>query len=581
MSARTILTLAGIAGVVVLAGQITVDADPGKGGIKQRHAARETSGVEGPDMTFCQLYGLKQFGRSGDTVGLAEATTSWNIGGSDLMWFHIPDEEHPFIVMNLYRLKDDQFDQIGQSHIKHGFFALGNNQCGGPPCTYEQGHSAGDWLGTGCTDTYSANLNASQSGLGPRYEVNPWSGSWIFSGSHMQGNHNHNQIQHRLQVHDADLDPAQNAGASYYAEGYYVVLDDIDVMNSAAWKPVTVNGSPGGTWSFGMSGSGTSPETGFAIDAWTGATQTLVAEEIPVEEFVSPDGRCVLAAKATQLSENMWRYKYSLLNIDMDRQAGSFSVPIATGTNVSNVVFHSVEHHGEPFNTADGDAVVIDNAEWVSEVSGNAVTWSTTTNPLRWGTMYSFRFDANAPPAVATISTVGLFRTGSPTSLTAETTGPSVEDANTATPDGFDAFRGFLDSGNLGSVLASDDNYLCHEPGIVLKPSEAPVTLDFFGTLPNASPATLDVTIESSANTVGLEITVSFWNYNTDSWDIVGTSPHSLNADEIRTFSGTPADHVEPGTGEVITRYEVRVVSFIFLFPWLDCVDHVFWTITN
>ncbi len=145
----------------------------------------------------------------------------------------------------------------------------------------------------------------------------------------------------------------------------------------------------------------------------------------------------------------------------------------------------------------------------------------------------------------------------------------------------FSTFRGFYDSGDLNSLLDSDDDKLCYNPGIVLNPTEAPITLDFFGFLPNDSPASLDVTIESSANTVGLELTISFWNYNTNSWDVVGTDTQSLNADTVRTFAGIPTNHVEPVTGEVMTRYEVRVVGFIFLFPWLDCVDHVFWTISG
>ncbi len=153
-----------------------------------------------------------------------------------------------------------------------------------------------------------------------------------------------------------------------------------------------------------------------------------------------------------------------------------------------------------------------------------------------------------------------------------------VDEATTTTPDGFDAFRGFLLSGTLDDVLESDDNDLCYNPGITIFPSEAPVTLDFLGTLPNDSPATLDVTIESSANTVGLELTISNWNYNTSSWDVVGTDMQSLNTDTVRTFAGVPADHVEPGTGEVRTRYEVRQQGIIFVFPWTDCIDHVFWS---
>ena len=155
------------------------------------------------------------------------------------------------------------------------------------------------------------------------------------------------------------------------------------------------------------------------------------------------------------------------------------------------------------------------------------------------------------------------------------------ESPGPVSPREFSAFRGFYVSGDLNSLLESDDDKLCYNPGIVLNPTEAPVTLDFYGTLPNDSPAILDVTIESSANTVGLELTISFWNYNTNSWDVVGMDTQSLNNDTVRTFAGNPADHVEVGTGEVRTRYEVRQVSFIFLFPWLDCVDHVVWTTTN
>ena len=145
-------------------------------------------------------------------------------------------------------------------------------------------------------------------------------------------------------------------------------------------------------------------------------------------------------------------------------------------------------------------------------------------------------------------------------------------------PHDFNAFRGFHDSGTLDDVLASDDSDLCHDLGITIFPVEAPITLDFDGTLPNDSPASLDVTFESSANTPGLELTILMWNYNTNSWDVIGTATQGFNADAVRTFPATPADHVEAGTGNVRTRYEVRHVSIIFQFPWTDCIDEMFWT---
>ncbi|MFQ5429286.1 MAG: hypothetical protein ACE5E1_03150 [Phycisphaerae bacterium] len=393
-------------------------------------------GVTGGDMTFCELFDFFQYGREADIVGLAVGTTSWNIGSADLMWFGSPAAEHPFIAMNLYRLQDDRFEQIGQSWVKHGFFALDDTQCGGT-CTFESGHALGNWLGMGCTDTYSSPLNANQSGLGPRYEINPWTGGWSFTGSHFDlGGPPHTNVSHRLQVHDADLDPALNPGAAYFVEAYYVMSDDIDVMNSASWKPVTVSGASGGLWTFTTSDRFTPPTIGFAIDAWAGAAQTLFAQQVPPIEFVSPDGRCILAAKATPLAGAYWRYEYALLNIDMDRQVGSIQIPISGSAMVANLGFHAVEHHDEPVNAPGG--VPIDNAPWNDSVGSllclsggiNTITWSTTTNPLRWGTLYNFRFDANVPPVNNAQITLGLFKPGSPAQITAAALGPSLAPAD-------------------------------------------------------------------------------------------------------------------------------------------------------
>ncbi len=371
------------------------------------------AGPSGGDVTFCALDSLGQWGRSGDIVGLSVGTTSWNVGTADLVWFASPDTNHPFIVMNLYRLKDDRFEQIGQSWVKHGFYALSDEQCG-TECTFEPGHGEGDWLGVGCTDTYTAGLNALQSALGPRYEINPWTGDWTYAGSHREVGHSHDgRIEHRLQVHDSSLDPASNVDATYYAEGYYVMLDDVDVMNNAAWKPVTVSGSPGGTWTFGMSSFTVPPKNGFALDAWPDARETVLAQEVPVVEFVSPDGRSVLSAKATLVGGDVYHYEYALLNIDMHRKVGSFSISIGPNTVVSNTGFHAVESHDEPFA----------NDPWTVSVTSSAVSWSTVSNPLRWGTLYNFRFDADSPPADTTV-TLGLFELGPPGTVTGVTTGP-------------------------------------------------------------------------------------------------------------------------------------------------------------
>jgi len=404
-----------------------------------RASAPTAGGPVGPDVTFCQLFSLQQFGREGDVVGLSVSTTSWNVGNADLPWFESPDSRHPFIAQNLYRIKNDRFEQIGQSWLKHGYFALAHVQCGGS-CTFEPGHGSPQWLGMNCTDTYSSFLNSIQGDLGPREEVNPWSGAWTFAGSHNSAMHSHDDVEHRLQVHDADLDPAQNAGATYYVEGYYVHYQDVNVMNSAAWKPVSVSGTPGTTWSFSTSAMGVPPDSGFAVGAWVGAAQTLIAEELPVVEGVSPDGRSILAAKATELGGGMWHYDYALLNIDMDRKISSFTVPIDPMKTPQNIGFHAVESHGESYSNDPWTPAVTDDCA----IGDRCVAWSTVDNPLRWGTVYNFRFDIASPPeggATASAASgvtaaggqtlgsavaIGLFEAGGPATLVAVTVGPAL-----------------------------------------------------------------------------------------------------------------------------------------------------------
>jgi len=345
-------------------------------------------------------------------VGLTVATTSWNVGDEPLDWFPRPDPRHPFIIYNLLRIKDDRIEMIGESWVKHGFCALDNSQCT-TTCSVPTGCQT---LSPGCTDTYSASLNASQSGLGPKSEINPWTGAWTNAGSHFStGSHEHDRIQHRIQVHDDDLDPTLNPRADYVVESFYVLHDDVNPMNSAAWKPVAIiSGQPGGTWLFAMTGSATRPVIGFGIDAWQGARQTILAEEVPPIRFKSPDGRCILAAKATDLGGGMWHYEYALLNVDMDREVRSFSIPVPPGTITENIGFHAVRHHDEPDYS---------NDPWTVSQADNTCTWSTEDNALGWGAMYNFRFDADAPPGDVDV-TLGMFDPGVPDSVSGITTGP-------------------------------------------------------------------------------------------------------------------------------------------------------------
>ncbi len=371
-----------------------------------------TQVTEGADVLIGELTTLGQFGRVGDVVGCALDSPVCNAGSEPLDWFGNPDPRHPFMVFNMYRLMDGRFEQIGQSWVKHGFASAQADACGLGCIPWPDSTRTG----IGCSDTYGAGLNAVQSGLGPRSEINPWTGAFTYEGSHMHGHSGgHDAIEHRLQIRDADLDPATNPGASYFCELYVLAHDDANHMNSVAREPVIVSGTPGGTWSFNISASNT--HVGPAIEAWPGASLTVIPEE-PVD-----DGRCILGVQATANGDGTWHYEYALYNHDMDREVRAFTIPAAASITLTNVGFHAAELAGD----------IYDNDDWTWTRDGDSITWATgtyddhpDTNPLRWGAMYNFRFDADSPP-MGSIATLTLYKPGTPTELNGRTQGPGGE----------------------------------------------------------------------------------------------------------------------------------------------------------
>ena len=182
--------------------------------------------VHGPDVIVGDLPAVQQGGN--DTVnhfvGLGVGTTSCNNGDQPLDWFALSNTDHPFIPQNLYRMStgsnnNDRFEQVGQSWGKHAFTALEGDDCSLGCNT--SGCATGTHLCPGCSDPYSASLNYGQTGIGSRAWVNPFTGVFPSTANNHTG-HTHTGTSHRVTVASSDLNPAQNAGATYYAEGQYI-----------------------------------------------------------------------------------------------------------------------------------------------------------------------------------------------------------------------------------------------------------------------------------------------------------------------------------------------------------------------
>ena len=170
--------------------------------------------VPGPDVIVGDLPSMAQFGSSGTQVGLGVGTTSCNNGDQPLDWFQLPATDHPVIPQNLYRMSggtanNDRFEQVGQSWLKHAFFALEDNACGFGCNT--SGCSTGSHLCVGCSDPYDASLNADQDGLGSRAWVNPFTGVFPSNSADHSG-HTHTGTTHRILVEASDLNTTHESG---------------------------------------------------------------------------------------------------------------------------------------------------------------------------------------------------------------------------------------------------------------------------------------------------------------------------------------------------------------------------------
>ncbi len=369
--------------------------------------------TEGPDVQVCGLYSVTQFARSGSLNGLSVATVSYNAGDTNLDWYSDPDPRHPFIAYNLYRLSEERVEQIGVSYIKHGFLATNTGECE----SYNACNGGfGQELFPDCSDTYGAGLNASGFYLAPRYEVNPWTGKWVFDTSELNTNRSRSGIDKLMIVHDDDLDPGLNPGMTWYAEGYYVAADDVNPMNSASYRPtgtpeyIDRMGNSNDEWR--LTSPNTPPTVGFVIQEW-GGQESIVGFSDNPQKGVDIDGRCVLSSKAFDNGDGTWNYEYALYNVDLDRQVGTFSVPIPAGVNITNIDFWGVPHY-EAFNASlqeEERAIAIDSAPWTWTIEDGNLVFSTTTNPLRWGMMFNFRFTADIAPEDGDIA-VGAFRSG-------------------------------------------------------------------------------------------------------------------------------------------------------------------------
>lgn len=379
--------------------------------------------AQSPDVTYQDLTDVGTYGPetiSGSvTYAYIFGTATCNIGNRNLNWGNAT-QGSPVVFFNMFRYHDGRLQQIGAGWGKTACCAAAGSGCGS--CN----GAGGAVLGAGCRDVYGSGWNAQQSRLGPRSNVNPWSGQQVVAPSFAGTS----PTARRCSVKREDMDPTRYPGAIYFGDGVYVANDEVTPstrMNNASYRRVNL---AAGTYSATL--AATTVQGQPAIAAWRAQDPTVAISTVDAPN----DGRFYVASKARDLGNGQWRYDYAVYNLNSHNGAMSFTVPLPVGARISNIGFSDVAVAGETWSTDD----------WTNSRTSCAITWSTqnfATNPnanaLRFATMYNFWFDSDAAPATNRSVSIGLFRVAgsiSATDLTVPGRATCIADVDNGTGSG-------------------------------------------------------------------------------------------------------------------------------------------------
>jgi hypothetical protein len=350
-------------------------------------------GLPDVDAQMTAIGGIQQVGSLGGLVAIAPSASLMNVGTTDIPWYskfsgNFPpynNDQHPFLVWDMYRLSNGVMEQIGVSPLKHAFLTI-NSGCG---C------NSGNIMWVGCGDTYGVGNNDSITDLTLRNEITAFTGVWQRCGSIFDPNctgtfHSPparaDAMDRRMAVAVADL---TTPGATYYFDDWYIARDDTNIFNTISWRPATPSCS-GSSCTFGLG----SFNLGAVVDQWVNPSNPGPnAQSVSVNTVL---GQLRVVVKAFDLGGGMWRYEYGVQNFNFDPKIRSFTVPLPAGVVASNPGFH------------DPDQNAANN--WTATIGAQDITWNAPDagSAQDFGTLYNFRFTANALPSAPSATTVTM-----------------------------------------------------------------------------------------------------------------------------------------------------------------------------
>lgn len=350
-------------------------------------------------------------------VVLAPDASLRNAGTASVAWYAkfsppappYANDQHPFLVWNLYRLDaDGSLRQIGVSAAKHAFHTI-NAAC---DC------AEGNVLYPGCEDTYGGFSNDYSSALAPRSEIVPYGARWGRCGSLYDANCDGRQdagggllpddayhADKRLGVRERELMAALHPGARWFLEYWYVVRDDVDPWNNIGLMEVVpakvrAQGADADAyiWRFEVSDF----RNGSMLQRWLAQAPAGGWQRSAIVQ--TEQGRAQLGTRVTPLASGRFRYEYQLFNLDLMLARTSGAEPdLRVEENLGIERFAVFADPAAALDSLEFAAVADSGAQWSALRDEARVTWSRGTAPaLDWGRSFRFSFVSDLPPRDST-----------------------------------------------------------------------------------------------------------------------------------------------------------------------------------
>ncbi|MDQ2985992.1 MAG: calcium-binding protein [Armatimonadota bacterium] len=147
-------------------------------------------------------------------------------------------------------------------------------------------------------------------------------------------------------------------------------------------------------------------------------------------------------------------------------------------------------------------------------------------------------------------------------------------------PNAWQRIRGVQMSGNLTSLLSSDDDKLVLRPGIVFTSGQAPIEISVDATTSIERPSRIQLYVESSASSSSIQLTLALHDFTTNQRIVLGVSNVTTSDSTVSRFTlDNPARFIDL-QGRLRAILSWKATGPLFAYPWQCQIDHVYFAVS-